>query len=331
MKTPHSLGGRAAGPGRKAGVNLRPARRTDNRLMDDVELPPDRLASVFAGFVRQVAAAAAGESSPLLARIRAHLGADLARQPVIVEQFDTFEQPNLQVALDAYVAGEGRGVDLLGVSMENKRFMAVGLSELATWGGGLVPRPPLVEGPVDFVNLHLAGGRVLACVQFGLYLVRDGDARLAALVTGPSEMGDPRRQKLRLEVMSGSPEDARAFIAKVRELMTRLNVYRGDRPACRLVSPGSEPSCAETSRIAAQLAGPRGGARARRSPGSAEQQVQACAPRFDPPHRLASRPHAAVMRVVCSLAHDVACTRKSTRVSLNAGRDPLTAATRSHP
>jgi hypothetical protein len=194
--------------------------------MDDVELPPDRLASVFASFVRQVAAAAAGQNSPLLTRIRAHLGTDLARQPVIIEQFDTFEQPNLQVALDAYIAGEGRSAELVGVSMENKRFMAVGLSELATWGG-LAVRPPLVEGPADFVNFHLGDGRVLACVQFGLYLVRAGDARVAVLVTGPSEMGDPRRQKLRLEVMAALPEDGRAFIAEVRELMTRLNVYRG--------------------------------------------------------------------------------------------------------
>jgi hypothetical protein len=195
--------------------------------MDDAELPPDRLASVFAGFVRQVAAAAAEQSSPLLTRLHAHLGVDLARQPVIVEQFDTFEQPNLQVALDAYAAGDGRSVALVGVSMENKRFMAVGLSELATWGGGAMPRPPLVEGPVDFVNFHLADGRVLACVQFGLLLVSAGEARLVVLVTGPSEMGDPRRQKLRLEVMSARPEHAPAFIADLRELMTRLNVYRG--------------------------------------------------------------------------------------------------------
>jgi len=195
--------------------------------IDDSELSPDRLASVFAGFVRQVAGAAAGQASPLLTRMRDHLGIDLARQPVIVEQFDTFEQPNLQVALDAYAAADGRTVDVVGVSMENKRFMAVGLSELATWGTGAGTRPPLIEGPVDFVNFHLADGRPLACVQFGLFLVSDGKARLVVLVTGPSEMGDPRRQKLRLEVMSAGPEDARSFIAEIRGLMTRLNVYRG--------------------------------------------------------------------------------------------------------
>jgi hypothetical protein len=195
--------------------------------MDETNIPPDRLATIFATFISQVAAAASGQSSPLLARLREHLGTELAQLPVTVEQFDTFEQPNLQVGLDAYLAGSGRHADLIGVSMENKRFMAVGLSELATWGGSAFPRAPLVEGPVDFVNFHLADGQVLACVQFGLYLIRAGEARIAALITGPSEMGDPRRQKLRLEVMSAKPEDSQEFITELRDGIDRLNVYRG--------------------------------------------------------------------------------------------------------
>jgi hypothetical protein len=131
------------------------------------QLPPDQLGSVFASFVQQVAAAAAAQKSPLLERIRAHVGGELARLPVTVEQFDTFEQPNLQVALDAYIAGEGRSAELVGVSMENKRWMAVGLSELATWSGQF-PHTGLREGPVDYLNFHLSEDRVLACVQFGL-------------------------------------------------------------------------------------------------------------------------------------------------------------------
>jgi len=190
------------------------------------ELPPERLGSVFASFVQQVASAASAQLSPLLGRIREHLGTDPATLPVTVEQFDTFEHPNLQVALDAYLEADGRSADLIGVAMENKRFMAFGLSELAT-RSGLFPRPPLAEGPIDYVNHHLAAARVLACVQFGLYLVREGDARLAVLVTGPSEMGDPRGQKLRLEVMAARRDDAPAFIAEIRNLMDRLNVFRG--------------------------------------------------------------------------------------------------------
>jgi len=194
--------------------------------MTDDDLPPERLASIFAHFVQQVAYSAAAQTSPLLDKIRAHLGTDPAELPVTLEQIDTFEHPNLQLAIDAYLGQDGHSADLFGVSMDNKRFMAVGLSELVIRDGG-VYRPTLLEGPVDYVNYHLAGDEILACVQFGLYLVRAGDARLVTLVTGPSEMGDPRRQKLRLEVLAAQPDDAVAFIADIRRLMDQVNVYRG--------------------------------------------------------------------------------------------------------
>lgn len=210
--------------------------------MADDDLPPERLASVFANFVRQVASAAVPETSPLLDTIRDHLSADPAELPVTLEHLDTFEQPNLQLAIDAYTRQNGHSAHLYGVSMENKRFMAVGLSELVIRTGSS-QRPPLLEGPVDYVNYHLADDRVLSCVQFGLYLIRAGDARLAAFVAGPSEMGDPRRQKLRLEVMATRPDDAATFITEIRRLMDRLNVYRGHAIALSVgthIGPGPQ-------------------------------------------------------------------------------------------
>src|ERR671936_1207462 len=131
-----------------------------------------------------VVAAAAPPSSPLLERMQAHLDGDLARLPVIAEEYGTFDHPNVQVALDAYLAGPGRRADLVGVGADNKRYMAFGLSDLLS-RGGMPGRPALAEGPVDYVNFHLAADRVLSCVQFGLYLVCDGDARLVIFVTGP--------------------------------------------------------------------------------------------------------------------------------------------------
>jgi hypothetical protein len=136
--------------------------------MAEDQLPPERLASVFASFVRQIAAASSSESSPLLDKITNHLGTDPAQLQVTLEQFDTFAQPNLQVAMDAYLKQDGRSAELVGVSMQNKRFMAIGLSELIT-RGSVFGQGPLVEGPVDYVNHHLANDEVLACVQFGLY------------------------------------------------------------------------------------------------------------------------------------------------------------------
>jgi len=194
--------------------------------MAEEELSPERLAAVFAEFVKKVASAGQTQSNPLLERIEKHLGTDPAQLPVTLEQFDTFEHPNLQLAIDAYISQDGNSADLLGVSSDNKRFMAAGLSELVVRSTH-VYQIPLAEGPVDYVNFHLANDEVLACVQFGLYLINAGDARLAAMITGPSEMGDPRRQKLRLEVMSARAADAATFIGTIRQLADRLNVYRG--------------------------------------------------------------------------------------------------------
>ena len=191
--------------------------------MAEEDLPPERLASVFASFVQQIAAARS-DHSPLLDKITTHLGADPAQFPVTLEVFDTFEQPNLQIAIQAYLNQADRSAELVGVSMQNKRFMAIGLSELVTRGYGY---GALSEGPVDYVNFHLADDEVLACVQFGLFLISAGTSRMVALVTGPSEMGDPRGQKLRLEVMAAQPDDAPAFIEDIRRLADELNVYRG--------------------------------------------------------------------------------------------------------
>ena len=203
--------------------------------MSEKEISPSRFASVFAEFIQQVAATARRPESQLRDRIAAHLGADPAQLPVTTEQFDTFEAPNLQLALDAYLKAEGRSGELLGISMENKRFMAAGLSELVARASRY--QPALQEGPVDYTNYHLANDEILACVHFGLYLVRAGESRLVALVSGPSEFGDPRRQRMHIEVMSSPPGDAPAFITEITRLMHRLNVYRGHTI---LLSPGMQ-------------------------------------------------------------------------------------------
>lgn len=193
--------------------------------MADDDLSPARFGSAFKEFMEAVTAAATPPSSPLLDRIQAHLGADAAMLPVLAEEYDAFDHPNVQVAMDAYLAAPGRRADLVGIGADNKRFMNFGLSDLlsrAQFSG----RPALAEGPVDYINFHLAGDRILSCVQFGLYLIEDGATHLAVFITGPSDQRGPR-QKLRVEVLAARPEDSQAFLAELTAAMRRLNVYRG--------------------------------------------------------------------------------------------------------
>ena len=193
--------------------------------MSTPDLTPAQFGTVFKTFMETVTAAATPPSAPLLDRIQAHLGHDPATLPVIGEEFDAFEHPNVQVALDDYLAGDGRRAEIVGVGLDNKRFMALGLSDLLS-RGNFLGRPPLVEGPVDYVNFHLANDRVLSCVQFGLYLFTEGEVRQLIFVAGPSDSGGPRR-KVRVEVLASRTEDAQVLLGALIERMGRLNVYRG--------------------------------------------------------------------------------------------------------
>lgn len=193
--------------------------------MTGVDLSPDRFGTAFKAFMDAVVAAATPPISPLFDRITTHLGADPAQLPVITEEFDTFEHPNIQVAIDEYLASPGREAIVVGVGVEQKRYMSLGLSDLLS-RGGLAGRPPLAEGPIDYVNFHLADDRVLSCVQFGLYLISDGDMRQVVLVTGPSDQGGPRA-KVRVDVLANQAGDAQRLLAALIEAMQRLNVYRG--------------------------------------------------------------------------------------------------------
>lgn len=193
--------------------------------MSESPLAPEQFGSAFKAFMDAVVREARPPAGPLLDRIRDHLGADPAQLPVTTEEYDRFEHPNLQVALNAYAEGADREVALVGVAANTRRFMEMTLSDLLTrvdapgW-------PGLVEGPVDYVTFRLAGDQTLACVQFGIYLISQGERRIVALVSGPVEHHGPR-PVLRLEVMAARQEDGKAFVDEINAAMLRLNVYRG--------------------------------------------------------------------------------------------------------
>jgi DNA polymerase III delta prime subunit len=189
---------------------------------EDLDLA--QFGTAFQNFMEAVTAAASAPNSPLLERIEAHLGADPTQLPIIAEQYDAFEHPNLQVALDEYTAGEGRHADLIGVGADNKRYMVFGLSDLVS-RGRFHGHSSLTLGPVDYTNFHLADDRVLSCVQFGIYLIQDRETRLVVFVAGPSE--NSPNQKLRVEVLVRLPEQGQAFLLELTDAMMRLNVYRG--------------------------------------------------------------------------------------------------------
>jgi hypothetical protein len=195
-------------------------------MSDEPTLSASAFGRAFRAFLEESVKGQKVEDPPFVARLADHLGADPREMPILAEQMSVIEHPNVQAALDAWISGDGRSAELLGMSAEQKRYQGLGFSDLITpISGGLMgdraPRP----GPVDYVNVPVARGRVRACVQHGLYLLNDGRIPLAALMRGPSEHGG--MPQIQIEAMARDPEGAAGFLTEIREEMLRHNVYRG--------------------------------------------------------------------------------------------------------
>jgi cell division protease FtsH len=195
-------------------------------MTDEPTLSPSAFGRSFRAFLEAAVKGHETEDPPFVVRLADHLGADPRGLPILAEQFSTIEHPNLQTALDAWISVEGRSAELVGISAEQKRYLGLGFSDLVTPArGGLMGDRGPQPGPVDYVNVAVERDRVRACVQHGLYLLRDGERSLAALVRGPSEHGG--MAQIQIEVMAPAPGTAAAFLAEIREGMSRHNVYRG--------------------------------------------------------------------------------------------------------
>src|SRR6267378_2356839 len=192
----------------------------------DERTSPEEFGLLFKRFLDDIVNRAEVPEGPLLKRLREHLGGEPTRMPVISEEVQRFEQPNLQIAMDAYLEQPGHSAELIGLASENKRNWGLGLSDFVSRGTSPYSLR-LAEGPVDWVNFHLDGDRILPVVQFGLYLVTVNGAPLIAFVSGPNDNMGPGRGRARIEVMAREQPVAQAFLKDVTALMRERNVYRG--------------------------------------------------------------------------------------------------------
>jgi hypothetical protein len=188
-------------------------------------LSPGEFGTAFKAFLEQSTAQAPKTEPVLAGHLRRHLDADPATLPIVSEDYEPAEHPNLQVALDAWIQQPRRSSEAMGVA-HDKRFGMLGLGDLiGPRGATLVGGGELRPGPVEWVNRPLAGDRVLTCIQFGLLLVTDGRRRLAVLVQGPADQ--TIRRQVRVEVMAADRDQAQAFLTDLRLTMRARSVYRG--------------------------------------------------------------------------------------------------------
>lgn len=193
---------------------------------------------------RIVRTARAGDRPTFTKLLAAHLGA-LEDLEVVEESWPTYEHVNVQVALDAWLAQEGREHQLVG--MTRFRHSEFGLTDLLRHEADYEYGPTPVPGNVAWTNLPSGpSGEVTQCVRAGVFLIEDGDARAAVLLVG----ADPERggsTGVQLHVASDRPGQATAIAQTLRALSVEHNVFRRQFISFgRDMAASARPSCSST-------------------------------------------------------------------------------------
>ena len=172
--------------------------------------------------VRIAVSSARADEAPTPARLLAeHLGPQASSLPVVGEGWATYEHVNLQGALERWTQAPGRSSTLVGLTgFQHAMFTLADLAQPAMpmygLGVGAVAMARLASGP---------GGATRACVRCGLYLISEGETRLALLL----REGNPHhgQEQATVEVLCADSERAAAVLGEIRALALQHSVFRG--------------------------------------------------------------------------------------------------------
>lgn len=184
----------------------------------------DELRRLASGLVRLIdtarfLATAAGGPNELARRIEAHLEVSPLDLPLVAQQLPWYQLVDVQVAMDQWVQqASDRRQEVIGIRGQQQRRFST-FSELLT-----SPMPGLGLGPVEYADVPDSPGSTRRCIQFGVFLLADGDTRVAMLLR-KDERG-PVHQMV-LELIAADPAIAEETLAELRRLAIRYSVLRG--------------------------------------------------------------------------------------------------------
>lgn len=162
-------------------------------------------------------------------KIFEHMGKDLATLPIVTEQFERFNQPNIQLAIDDFVSQKGRSASVLGI---HGGFMnsitGTSLQDLVSPQSmaSFVGLGGAKEGSVQYVNLELDAGRKVACAQGALYLIK-GEPKLTLLLRQQAMVDMAGKSLINIDVMAHEKSVAENVIKDIQKYIAKNNVYRG--------------------------------------------------------------------------------------------------------
>jgi ATPase family associated with various cellular activities (AAA) len=195
--------------------------------VSEEDFSPERFGAAYLRFMEWVHLQGRQEESSFAAILRDHFGADPSTFPITTETVAPYDRPNLQLALDAYLAEPGREHEVIGFGGAHQMLHL----SLASVVGRESAYLHLAAGPVQRTLVELDEGLTVTCVTKGLYLISGGDGPLAVHV-GQDERGYGNPD-IELEVMAPEAEQGELFVARLRRLMDEHNVYRGRMIALR--------------------------------------------------------------------------------------------------
>jgi len=175
-------------------------------------------ATAFRGFLDWVHSTAAREDNEVSALVRDFLGSDGAQHSVVTRELPAFEHVNLQTAIDAWSAREGRSVEVRGIAMP-PHHGGLSLQQLVA-GEAL---PPLRLTAPALADLPNGPGSTLGCLRLAVLLVADQNGRHVVMVQAPNE----HQSRLQIEVAGLPVHLAQRLLAELDQLRAELNVYRG--------------------------------------------------------------------------------------------------------
>jgi hypothetical protein len=180
----------------------------------------DDLRTQLGKLVRELIRETEEDAEPVTGLLLEYLGEGAKELPILIEELQGWDLPNLQLALDAALARAGWEARIVGLAGHATHYDDLGLSDLlsgAQWVPGI--------GSPKYVNAPIGPDRSMPCLAFAMLLVSSPRGPLALFVRrrGSHGFGPPT---LAIEATAPVEGLAEQFLADVRTLMHEHDVYR---------------------------------------------------------------------------------------------------------
>jgi DNA polymerase III delta prime subunit len=181
---------------------------------------PGAFGAAFEDFIRAMTAAAQRPEPEVARRVRDHLGADPKDLPATTAEFSATERANVQLAIEAVLPD----AELIAFTQRHMSPVPLALADVT---GGSNPYASLAYGTTRYVEVEVGDGRVVRCIESGLFLVRR-DGRPLVLMLVPAAGHNPlEASMLRLEGIAEDEAVVSELLRDLRVAMREQNVFRG--------------------------------------------------------------------------------------------------------